>query len=115
MDTNRKDDYNTEAEPLLDLYDIHHAPSSSPHDQQQTLPPGYYVDMTDIDSTTKDAHYSTSPAAVVAPVHPQCTCQQQCPCQQWHSSRVSVSKGPWELVNERFGNPFGSTIVSTTA
>lgn len=72
MDTNRKDDYNTEAEPLLDLYDIYHASSSSSHDQQQTLPPGYYVDMTDIDSTTKDAHHSTSPAAVVAPVHPQC-------------------------------------------
>ncbi|OAQ35219.1 hypothetical protein K457DRAFT_13780 [Linnemannia elongata AG-77] len=69
MDTNRKDDYNTEAEPLLDLYDIHHASSSSSHDQQQTLPPGYYVDMTDIDSTTKNAHHSTSPAAVVAPAH----------------------------------------------
>ncbi|KAF9551851.1 hypothetical protein EC957_004174 [Mortierella hygrophila] len=47
MDTKRKDGYNTEAEPLLDLYDTH-------------------VDMTAIDNTIKCVRHFTSPAAVVA-------------------------------------------------
>lgn len=146
MDNKCKDDHNTEAEPLLNLYDIHHASSSSSYDQQQTpSPPEYRVDMTAIDNTTNGVHHLTPPAAVFAPVHqckyfsiPQfldflttCTfsllrchdkkksisaqsspipllqhigaCQQHCPCKQWHSSGVLTFKGPWEMINERFG------------
>ncbi|KAF9141570.1 hypothetical protein BGX30_004533, partial [Mortierella sp. GBA39] len=103
MDPKHKDDHNTEAEPLLDLYDTHHASSSS-HDQQQPPPPPeYHVDMTAIDNTIKCVRHPTPPDAVVAPVHHQCACQQQCPCQQWHSSRVSFVRGPWEWAYERFG------------